>query len=85
MEIILANDAYTIKEARMKEITIGLTDPEYEEIARCGSPREVQQLQWVSEGALEAVHYAVRQQSAQESQLRNESTGKTTTPGKSIC
>jgi hypothetical protein len=69
----------------MREITIGLTEPEYEVIARCGSAREVQRLQWVSEGALEAVHYAVRQQRAQESQVQNESTGKTTTPGKSIC
>ena len=69
----------------MKEITIGLTDPEYEVIARCGSAREFKQLEWVSEGALEAVHYAVRQQRAQESKLRNESTGNTKTPGKSIC
>jgi hypothetical protein len=69
----------------MREITIGLTDPEYEVIARCGSTREFEQLEWATAGALEAVHYAVRQQRAQESKLRNEATGNTKTPGKSIC
>jgi hypothetical protein len=69
----------------MKEITIVLTDTEFEVIARCRRTVEVQQLQWISGAAINAVHFAVRLQRAQESKLRNESTGKTTTAGKSIC
>ena len=69
----------------MKEITIVLTDSEYELIALCESGRVVQRLQWAAEGALNAVHFAVHMKHAQESRMRNESTGKTKTPGKSTC